>query len=243
MRVHLWFCAALLLPCCGFAAEAVPVDDDLPQPFAFDSKSLSAMRTHSPFNRFVSLEDTFQLTGVAYIEGKAMATLVNKETKQRFVVSDEPNALGWKLTEATVSEDPRLTEVHLMIGPDEVVLHYGGAQLAPSNAKNNTPELASKKSNTSSSQSRPVVTTNVNVPALLGNKGKELFQALPPEGREKLAGVLQASMAKHPERTTEQNEALAQKLYSKYASAASKPQGNDSSKTPRPSKPNKKPKP
>ena len=238
MPPYLRLCAVLLLPCCLLAADQQLVDADLPQPFEFDQKLLSDMRTHSPFNRFVSLEDTIQLTGVAYIDGKPMATLVNKDTKQRFVVSEEPNALGWTLSEATLSDEPSKTEVHLMIGVDEVVLHYSEAQLRPDTSRSSKPELATKKQ--SSTRSHGDSGSEIDVASLLGDRGKELYLALSPQGREKLAIVLQASQSKHPERPTQDNAALAQKMYAKILSAENKAQASNSSKTPRPPKPKKK---
>ncbi len=199
---------------------------------------MNDMRAHSPFNRFVSLEDTIQLTGVAYIDGKPMATLVNKETKQRFVVSNEPNALGWMLTEAKLSDEPSKTEVHLMVGTDEVVLHYGEVQLNPSAAKSSKAELATSKKHSGSHSPAPSGAT-VDVASLLGDKGKELVGSLSPESREKLANIVSASLAKHPERTADENAALAKKIYTKMASADSKAQSGGSTKTSKPPKPGK----
>jgi len=240
MPTFLRLSAALLMPCLFLAAEEPPMDADLPQAFEFDAKVLSDMRTHSPFNRFVRLEDTIRLTGVAYVNGKPMATLLNKDTKQRFVISDEPNAMGWTLTEATLSDEPSKTEVHVVIGADEVVLHYSEIQPVPADNKSDKAgktTLAVKGS--SSSHSHASAGSNVDVASLLGSKGKELLGALSPEARGKLAGIMESSLAKHPERSTEENAALAQKMYAKMVSAESKAQ-NGSTKTPRPSKPPKK---
>ena len=83
------------------AEMPVASDPDLPQPF--DSSALQAMMQKSPFNRVVDFAETYLLTGIARVDGKAMATLMHRETKKRFVVSDEPNAQGWRL--AGVSGD------------------------------------------------------------------------------------------------------------------------------------------
>ena len=237
MPSFLRLCAALILPCCLLGAEPLPVDEDLPQPFDFDSKVMNEMRMHSPFNRFVSLEDTIQLTGVAYINGKPMATLVNKETKQRFVVSNEPNSMGWTLTEATLSDEPSKTEVHLMVGTDEVVLHYGEVQLHPGSAAQGKAELSTKKRNVSPTP--PSGGPKINLASLLGEKGKELVGALSPESREKLTSILEASQAKHPERSADENSAIAKKIYTKMIAAESKPPNSGSPKTAKPPKPRK----
>lgn len=106
----------------GLAAEASAAPDpDLPQ--AFDPSALTSL-TKSPFNRVVSFEDTFMLTGIAFMEGKPMATLVNKQTKQRFLVCDEPNRDGWRLAEASNTSDVYEAAVKLFYGDEEVYLHY-----------------------------------------------------------------------------------------------------------------------
>ena len=104
---------AILLFSTSLYAEDQPVaDDDLPAPF--DAGVADQLLTHSPFNRIVNPEDTLQLTGIAYVEGKPVATFLNKETKERVTVSEDPNPQGWKITEATPGNDPQNTEVHVM---------------------------------------------------------------------------------------------------------------------------------
>lgn len=106
----------------GWAAEdSTAPDPDLPQ--AFDPSALTSLMK-SPFNRVVSFEDTFMLTGIAFMEGKPMATLVNKQTKQRFLVCDEPNREGWRLAEASNTSDVYEAAVKLFYGDEEVYLHY-----------------------------------------------------------------------------------------------------------------------
>lgn len=240
MRFNLRVTLALLLPCGLLAGDQLPMDADLPQPFEFDPQLLTEMRTHSPFNRFVSVEDTIRLTGVAYVNGKPMATLLNKDTKQRFVISDEPNPMGWRLTEATLSDEPNKTEVHVAMGADEVVLHYSEIQPPTNDAKSdkNAAAIAGKK--TSTTHSRSSSGSAVDVASLLGAKGKELINGLSPSGRDKLAIILQASMAKHPERSVDENAAIAQKSYAKIVASEAKAQAGGSSKSPRSTKPSKK---
>ena len=77
-------------------APAGPVDPDLPQPF--DANSLSAIIQNSPFTRIVSIADSLVLTGMAYVNGKPVVTIFDKNEKQSLVVSEEPNLKGWKLS-------------------------------------------------------------------------------------------------------------------------------------------------
>src|SRR3954468_11535189 len=74
---------------------------DLPQPVSPDE--LTALVTSSPFTRSLNLSDSLVLTGIAYIEGKPVATILNKATKENFVVSQEPNAQGWRLAETNAT--------------------------------------------------------------------------------------------------------------------------------------------
>lgn len=80
------------------AKLAAPSDPDLPQPF--DPASLSAVIENSPFTRIVSISDSLVLTGMAYVDGKPVVTIFDKNEKKSLVVTDEPNLKGWKLVEA-----------------------------------------------------------------------------------------------------------------------------------------------
>lgn len=228
------------------AEQRAPENDpDLPQPFAFDAQALNNLRTHSPFNRVVSLADTYKLTGVAYVDGKPMATFVNKDTKQHFVVSEETNSLGMTLTEAHLSDEPEKTEVRIMIGPEEVVMHYSEVPVVPENSSNGKINSSSGKQLVgSSSRSQAGSSAGIDTASLLGNQGKEMLNALSPENREKLTAIMTASAAKHPERTQEQLASTAQKIYAKMRSSETKattkaPTGG----TPKPPKSERKKKP
>src|SRR6187549_1705401 len=95
------------------AEDVTPVDTDLPQPFT--TAVADELVTHSPFTRIVNVEDTLQLTGVAYVDGRPVATFLNKATKERLTVSEDANAQGWKITEAIPGTELQDTEVHVLI--------------------------------------------------------------------------------------------------------------------------------
>jgi len=99
-----------------------PGDPDLPQPF--DAAALATVVSRPPFTRIVAFEDTYLLTGVAYVDGKPLATLLNKETKQRFVISEEPNAQGWKLLSAVPTSDPKQARITLQVDGEAFALAY-----------------------------------------------------------------------------------------------------------------------
>lgn len=104
------------------APAAVVKDPDLPQPF--DANVLTPMLSNSPFNRAVNLSDNLVLTGMATIEGKAMVTLMDKELKRTYVVTDEPNENGWKLAEAPPQVELKKAQVKISIGSEVVTIRH-----------------------------------------------------------------------------------------------------------------------
>lgn len=93
---------------------ATPTDPDLPQPF--DPRSLTAIVENSPFSRIVSVSDSLVLTGMAYVDGKPVVTIFDKDTKQSIVVTEEPNLKGWKLVGARLSEKIDFAQAQIAIG-------------------------------------------------------------------------------------------------------------------------------
>lgn len=118
--LNLRLLAALSLPLALHAAGEP--DPDLPQPF--DPNTLSAVTTSSPFTRMVSMSDNLVLTGIAYIEGKPVATIFNKETKESHIVSAEPNFQGWVLNEALPAPDITRSRAIITIGGEQVKVSY-----------------------------------------------------------------------------------------------------------------------
>jgi hypothetical protein len=116
------------------AADVVSiVDPDLPQPVA--PNDLAAIITSSPFTRSLNLSDSLVLTGMAYIDGKPVATLLNKETKENFVVSQEPNAQGWRLAETNATVQLNRAQAKIMIGSEMVTVRYSDEQMNSDNMK------------------------------------------------------------------------------------------------------------
>ncbi|MBK8093629.1 MAG: hypothetical protein IPK32_17040 [Verrucomicrobiaceae bacterium] len=106
-----------------------PVDPDLPQPF--DPSVLTQLVDHSPFTRLVSVSDSLVLTGVAYVDGKPVVTLFDKDKKESLVVTSEPNMKGWTLIEATQSIDIKRASAKINIGGEPVSIRYDAAALTP----------------------------------------------------------------------------------------------------------------
>ncbi|MDB6140392.1 MAG: hypothetical protein JWO94_3464 [Verrucomicrobiaceae bacterium] len=101
---------------------AMKRDPDLPQPF--DTKILTPMIANSPFNRAVNLSDSLVLTGMATVDGKAMVTLMDKELKRTYVVTDEPNENGWKLAEVPPQVELKKAQVKINIGSEVVTIRH-----------------------------------------------------------------------------------------------------------------------
>ncbi|MCX6854182.1 MAG: hypothetical protein NTV80_04665 [Verrucomicrobia bacterium] len=112
----------LCLACLPVALLAVEPDPDLPQPF--DPASLAPVAASSPFTRMVNVSDNLVLTGIAYIDGKPVATLFNRETKESHIVSGEPNFQGWVLNEALPAPDITRSRALITIGGEQVKVGY-----------------------------------------------------------------------------------------------------------------------
>ena len=113
-------------------AETPPADPDLPQPL--DLSVAAPLIEKPPFTRSLNLSEKLQLTGIAYVEGKPVATLMDRETKQNYLVSEEPNSQGWKLAKTNASTALKASSVQLQVGTETVTIHYGDAQLTPTSA-------------------------------------------------------------------------------------------------------------
>lgn len=221
---------ALYLTCLPLHAgdNMPPVDADLPQPL--DAGFVTSMLSHSPFTRSVNLEQTLQLTGVAYINGRPVATVLNKQTKERILLTEEANAQGWRLLTVEAGADPTLTQVQVMIGPETLTMHYHGLQPADAGKGDGRTSIAGRSSKKESAKPRPS--------DLLGEHGRELYASLSRDARDKFKDALKAKLEKNPELTREQTSEYAQKLYGKLKAAD---QGETSAaRPPKTSKPPKK---
>jgi len=109
-------------------------NDGLPQRVA--PEHFAVLMRNSPFTRSLNLSDLLILTGLATMDGKQVATLMNKETKETYVVSEEPNPQGWKMVEVAGNEDLEKVAAKIVIGGGEVVtVRYDKWSLKPGEAK------------------------------------------------------------------------------------------------------------
>jgi hypothetical protein len=110
------------LPVAAPAIPAAPVDPDLPQPF--DTTSLGPIIQNSPFTRIVSISDSLVLTGMAYVNGKPVVTIFDKNEKQSLVVTEEPNLKGWKLMEALPTANIDRAQAKIAIGGETFSIRH-----------------------------------------------------------------------------------------------------------------------
>lgn len=118
---------------CSVAAQDAAEDPDLPKPF--DPTQLDTLIANPPFTRSVNPSDSLVLSGLAFIDGKPVATLFDSSNKSSIVVSDQPNAKGWTLNEALSTEDIRRAQAKISIGGEIVSIRYNKDALLPDKLK------------------------------------------------------------------------------------------------------------
>ena len=113
------------------ATSSASVDSDLPQPLTADH--FRELNEKSPFTRKLNLAETLRLTGVARVDGKPVATVLDRETKKTYVISEVPNPEGWKLVDVASSNGGVLSAVSatVSIGGEMITVHYDERQLNP----------------------------------------------------------------------------------------------------------------
>ncbi len=204
------FLLALSLAACSLLppvrAEDMPPasvpDPDLPQPF--DTSAYLPLLQNPPFNRVVDYTDSLLLTGVAYLNGKPMATLLDTKTKKRYVVSEEPNAEGWRLADANVSDDLHGTAIKLQVGAEVVTIRYSESQLNPER----------KNKNISQTLGAPPSTM---APSTRGSRSDQPvnIKELSKDGREKFNKSMTSLHDKMSKMTDDQRAAYTQKIFNK----------------------------
>lgn len=119
------FCVAALV----HGAEPKAADPDVPQPF--DASLATQLLDHPPFTRALDLSESLMLTGVAYVDGKPVATIRDVTTNKSYIVTEEPNPQGWRLAAATPTTKIENAGVKLMVGSEIVPIYYSAVQTAP----------------------------------------------------------------------------------------------------------------
>lgn len=230
--MSLWRFSAILLSASRlFAVDDSMVDPDLPQ--QLDRSFADELLSHSPFSRSLNLEETLQLTGIAYVNGRPVATVLNKQTKERVLVFEEPNAQGWQILAANAGTDPSNSQIELKVGPETITMHYHGQELFTEGdgKRSSKTRLAGTEKSKEGDKLRPS--------SLLGAQGREMYSSLSSSARDKFKDLLMARIEKHPEFTQEQNSDYAQKVFAKLK-ATDQPNSSTNTKQTKTGKPPKK---
>lgn len=221
--------ALLLSVSCLHADDAAVPDPDLPQPLDFGFAE--DLLTHSPFTRSVNLETTLQLTGIAYVNGRPVATVLNKQTKESVLVFEEPNAQGWQILAASAGTDPSNSQIEMKVGPETITMQYHGQEMSKEGGGKSSSKtrLAGAGGTKDGDKIRPS--------SLLGNAGREMYASLSSDARDKFRDLMKSRLEKHPELTPEQNADYAKKVFAKLKASD---ESSTSAKPPKTGKPPKK---
>ena len=110
------------------------IDSFIPAEVA--ANDFGALNSQSPFTRALNLSDSLILTGIALVDEERVATLMNRETKETFVVSSQSNPQGWKMVELKENADLEKVAAKVSVAGGEVVtVRYSEWQLKPGEAK------------------------------------------------------------------------------------------------------------
>lgn len=192
--------------------SAMAADDELELPLPLDASFADGLVAHSPFTRMVNLKASLQLAGIAFVDGRPLATIVNKETQVRFLISETPNEQGWRLVTANAGEDPHQAKVELSIGGELVVLHYSEPQMFPVQNRQDSVHIrlaASDRKNSDTLLAAGLATAK--------SAGSPPF--LSPEARQKFQDMMASRLQKHPQLTPEQTANYARKVLTKLQPA------------------------
>jgi len=192
------------------AAPAPAPDLDLPQPF--DPSAAESLLANPPFTRQLDWSQSLQLTGVAYIQGKPVATIFDRTAKKNYVVSGEPNAQGWKLQDASAARQMNRTEVKILVGGEVVTVRYGDQQLAPeANSKNRLRRDSGPETITT-----PDGQTFVRSSHYMSDDQREKYYSLPREARDKWREIMRTNNARLLNAPTEEREAFVKKNFEDF---------------------------
>ncbi|SKA98710.1 hypothetical protein SAMN02745166_02846 [Prosthecobacter debontii] len=186
----------LLSPTVAWAAEP---DPDLPQPF--DPNVLAPVVTSSPFTRMVNMSDNLVLTGIAYIDGKPVATIFNMETKESHIVGTEPNFQGWTLQEAHPAPDISRSQAKISIGGEVVSVRY--ASLTAKDMKPNGKPEQSERSDRGGPPGGDRFRGNSRGPS---DEDRKRYESLSEKSREKFRDMMRSKFSDEKFRNAPEEE-------------------------------------
>lgn len=201
---------AAAVPVPPAAPVVVQADPDLPVPF--DLKEAGSLSTNSPFTRALDLSDSLALTGIAYVEGKPVATIHNRATKESYVVSEDPNAQGWKLVEMNASKDLHRAEVKIVANGETVTVRYGDEQLTPGAKKGSMPGGGGPPGSGGPPGGDP---NRVRTSSYLGDGGRDRYFQLSDGARDKFRELMRQRREANPNASMEEMSAFARQEFEK----------------------------
>lgn len=106
-------------------------------PSPVTAEDVKAMVENSPFTRPLNLSDSLILTGIASLGGELVATLLDKNSKETYVVTGQPNAQGWKMVgvQGNSGDLDKVTAKISVPGGEVVAVRFDEKQLKPGEAK------------------------------------------------------------------------------------------------------------
>ena len=106
-------CICLSSPCLAESDTATSVNEP--------AGEFNSLLENSPFTRSLNLPNSIHLTGVAKVDGRLVATLVDVTTKESYTVSDTPNPQGWTLVEIDHEYDIDKITAKVSVNGGEIV--------------------------------------------------------------------------------------------------------------------------
>jgi len=178
------------------------------EPETPDSADFAALITQSPFNRPLNVSGSLVLTGIAKIDNQEVATLLDTQTNQTYVVSSAPNEMGWKMVEVSPNEDLERVTAKISVGGEVVNIRYAEVKLKPGQThpgggKPRLEDTGPRKSE--------------NAPSGPPDEIRKKMDDLSPEQREKFINKMRELKDKHPEMSSEDRSNYARKTLEKMA--------------------------
>ena len=193
-------------------------DADLPQPM--DASVADHLLASPAFTRELDWSQSLVLTGVAYIEGKPIATVYDKNNKKSYVVTAEPNALGWRLGEARASSHIGMTEVELIVGGEKVTVHYGDQQMAPEADHRKYVSLRSGEGYVGHDGQ-----LHIHSAYYLNNEDQQRYRDMAPEVRDKFREIVRSNTDRLLAAPVEERQTFVKQAFDKAQAEAPRAQG------------------
>ena len=107
------------LACLGGGHRLVRAEPALP--VLVTDQHFEALLLRSPFTRPLNLSDTLVLTGVAEVDGKPVATLLDTEDGRSLAISELPNERGWRVVEFRRADDLEAAVATIAVESGDVI--------------------------------------------------------------------------------------------------------------------------